>query len=256
MLMKRHLSQLVSIIKDKTVLITGGSKGIGYSIAEKLSSKGYNIILLARDELKMAEKVKELPTFDNRLQHGYIKFDLSQLASYKTELTRLIDENFDKKRGKSIDVLINCAGMTQKSMLPMTSIDAIQEIVNVNLISAMVLSKLVSRKLLNFKKKGQIINISSVLALDDYNGVKGVSIYSATKLAMIGFTMKLSSELQNRHIYSNVILPSLIKDTEIGESVNLEEFGKVGIRHITKEDVSDAVLQILDNDMNGQVITI
>lgn len=236
----------------KTAMVTGGSRGIGLNIAEKLSQSGYRCVLVARDEEALSRNIKRLNNLNN-LNHEYLKVDLRGDLS---RLEKAIDPFYNKDTGDKIDVLINCAGMTQKKTLPLMSIDQIVSLCHVNLVSAMVLTKIVSRKLISLKSPGHIINISSIMARDEYDSVKGTAIYSATKALLIKFTSKMAIELQDRDIRSNVILPSLVRDTDIGQSVNLELFHDHPIPQVTKELVAQLVLNTLQSDLNGEIITV
>ena len=175
----------------KNLLITGGSRGIGLAIVKSLEQK-YNIINISRSlgELKEFKSVE------------HYSLDLSDSEN----LTKL--ENIIKN--KKIDVLINNAGGGAHSKIQNISIKKMQEAMNLNLNSAIILSHLVSKNMIK-EKSGQIINIASIHAL---TGNANSSLYSASKFGLRGFSEALFYELKKHKIKVTTIYPDLV-DTEL-----------------------------------------
>ncbi|ODV95875.1 hypothetical protein PACTADRAFT_33077 [Pachysolen tannophilus NRRL Y-2460] len=253
-----YSTSLEKSLVNQTALITGGSKGIGLSIAKKLSSRGCNCVLLSRNDKVLAKSILELCLINNLQHHSFIAYDLNDLKNIETKIVDPIFTDFT-----NVSILINCAGKSQASLLPFTSIDDICSLVNINLTSAMILTKFFIRNFLkerkNRKNNGEIplniINISSILAQDQYS-IRGTSIYSTTKLGILGFTKNVTQDIKRDNIRCNVILPSFVKETEIGSTVNEELLKEQGIKTVTLEDVANKVINVIDKDMNGETIIV
>jgi 3-oxoacyl-[acyl-carrier protein] reductase len=235
-------------------LITGGSKGIGNTIAKKISSLGCKVTLLSRNEGLLQDEVenlnKEYPLNNGKL-HDYIKFDLKNPELIESFI-------FKNKNFQDINILINCAGMTQNKLLMNIPSNEIQEIMNVNLISPIILSKLfiktISRKKTNegIKKIGHIVNISSILSLSKHDLV-GSTVYTATKAGLSRFTECAAHEQGEIHkrkpnspqIYISCLTPGHVIDTDIGNSVKVDESSVEFMKRTTKEEIADQVAQLL-----------
>jgi len=175
----------------KNLLITGGSRGIGLEIVKSLNKK-YNIINISRT-------LGGLEEFKN-VEH--ISLDLSSSEA----ITRL--ETILKT--KQIDILINNAGGGAHSKIQNISISKMNEAINLNLNSAIILSHLISKRMIK-NKSGQIINIASIHALQ---GNANSSLYSASKFGLKGFSESLFYELKKHKIKVTTIYPDLV-DTDL-----------------------------------------
>ncbi|ODV82858.1 hypothetical protein CANARDRAFT_184994, partial [[Candida] arabinofermentans NRRL YB-2248] len=227
-------------------LITGASQGLGWELAKRLSSKGCKITILSRDESKLQDKINILndqyPL--STTSHDYISFDLSKPELLEDHIKR----NYINY--KSINILINCAGISQHKLLMNTSTNEIINILNINLTSSIILSKLLVKSMMKLSNPN-IINISSILSQDN---VPGTSIYSISKIGLNKLSETISLEMSRKSIRCNSILPGLIEETEIGSSVNKEYVKGNGVKC---SDIADTVDKILcDGRINGECIRV
>jgi len=237
---------------NKTVLITGSSRGIGEAIAEAFLKDGYNIIINAK------KSEEELKTLEKRLKnHSESVLAVMADVSVYEEATKLYKSACEKFG--SVDVLINNAGISHFGLFSDTTQSDWQNIINTNLISCMNMSHLVVPDMIS-RKSGRIINISSVW------GISGAScevLYSTTKGAINTFTKALAKELAPSNISVNAIALGVI-DTEMNNNLSEEEkhalaeeipmgrFGK------TEEAASLAVYLASEKAqyLTGQIITV
>ncbi|MBR1754232.1 SDR family oxidoreductase [bacterium] len=214
------------------ILITGASRGIGKSIAEKLSN--HNLFLTARNE----EALKILNPCD------YCICDLAD------DINTLV--NFVK--GKEINILINNAGEYIYKNVEELSFDEINRLVRINLEIPMLLAS-VCTPCMKEQKWGRIINIGSI------SGVMGeafASVYSATKAGLIGFTKAAGLELAGHGITVNTINPGWV-ETDLGlESINESEFTLEETlqtipqrRFVQPEEVASLVEYLISNEARG-----
>ena len=168
-------------LKGKVAIVTGSGRGIGKSIAFCLAKEGCKVIVTSRTEKEINETVKEIQS------NGFgIVCDVSNYSSVK----KLISETI--KRFGKIDILVNNAGVAVKKLFSETEKEEWDKIVDINLKGAFNLTKEVLPLML-VQKSGKIINISSGAGK---TGVPGLSIYSATKFGLIGFTQALAQEVE------------------------------------------------------------
>lgn len=183
-------------LKDKKVLITGASGGIGNSMVKLFSNAGAIVGLAARNEEKLKNLASELPN------KSYIfKIDLSNLAEVETFF-----EMADKEMG-GIDVLICNAGITKDMLSMRMKTEDFQDVLHVNLTSTFVLNREACKKMMR-RKFGRIINISSIVGV---MGNPGQANYCASKAGMIGMTKSIAQEYASRGITINCIAPGFIK---------------------------------------------
>jgi len=182
------------------ILITGGSRGIGFEIV-KLLSPNNKITVLSRT----IEKLKELENIN------WIEFDLTNDANYINLNDLLKDIEFD--------ILINNAGGGAHSKIQNISIKKIDEAINLNLKQVIWITHLVSKKMIK-NKKGLIINIASIHAL---RGNQNSSLYSATKFALRGFSESIYYELKKHNIKVTTIYPDLTNTTLLPKGIKGRE---------------------------------
>ncbi|MCB0734357.1 MAG: 3-oxoacyl-[acyl-carrier-protein] reductase [Flavobacteriales bacterium] len=237
---------MVKLVQDKTIIITGATRGIGYGIADKLASEGANIAFTYASSVSKAEAVeKELSE-----KHGVkVKGYQSNAASY-VEAEKLVADVLADFG--NIDVLINNAGITRDNLLMRMSEEQWDEVMEVNLKSVFNLTKACLRTFLK-NKAGSIINMTSVVGV---NGNAGQSNYSASKAGIIGFTKSIAKELGSRNIRCNSIAPGFIQ-TEMTDVLD-ENVVKGWVEAIplkrggTPEDVANACL-FLSSDMSAYI---
>jgi NAD(P)-dependent dehydrogenase (short-subunit alcohol dehydrogenase family) len=195
------------MIKNKNIIVTGASSGIGKETAIFLSSLGANCILVGRS-LERLEKVKNecvSPTL-------VISADLQNFKNYED----IVQKAFDKFG--SIYGFVHCAGIEQTILLPQIKMEALLEIFNINVFSAIEFSKILSKK--KYKEESQsFVLISSIMGVV---GNKGLISYSATKGAIIAMVKSMALELASKNIRVNAISPGHIIDSEM--SIKKEKY--------------------------------
>ena len=200
--------------ENKTVLITGASRGIGKSIAEESAKNGANVAFTYLSSVEKGQALeKELGQFGTKIK-GY-RSD----ASIFTDAEKLVNDvvaDFGQ-----VDVLINNAGITRDTLLLRMSEDQWDEVMRVNLKSAFNLTKAISKPMMK-ARSGSIINISSVVGV---MGNAGQANYAASKAGMIGFTKSIAKELGSRNIRCNAIAPGFI-ETEMTGELNDEQLAE------------------------------
>lgn len=233
------MSQMKPLL-NQHALVTGGSKGLGKAIAEKISSLGGRVTILSRNEEVLRATTAELnakyPLPQGR--HDYISFDLKKPEE--------IEAFFSPRRGGSrsllrgVNILVNCAGVSQAQLLLSTSTAEIQDIINVNLVSPVVLSKLFVRQQARgatpqacgrHRRDAHIVNVSSVLSETGHD-VAGTSVYTASKGGLSRFGACLDREMHDVHrrrparprVRVHTLEPGLLPETDIGKSVAVDRF--------------------------------
>lgn len=187
----------------RIALVTGASRGIGQAIAARLQQDGFTVVGTATGESGLAA-IRE------RGQLAYA------FAAGQTDATALIQQ-IESEQG-SIGVLVNNAGMTLDGLLMRLRDEDIERVLQVNLLSAMQLSRLVIRGMMK-ARQGRIINISSVVA---GMGNAGQTAYVASKAGLEGFTRALAHEMGSRQITVNAVAPGFI-ETDMTASLTAEQ---------------------------------
>ena len=236
----------------KTVLITGASRGIGKEIAIKFATEGYNVVLNYNvSESQTEDLAKQIE--DLGVQCLTVKADVSVDSEVK-DMVNLALKQFGK-----IDVLVNNAGVALSKLFQLTTEDEIARVFGVNTFGVINSSKAVVPYMIS-EKCGKIINISSIWGKV---GVSMETIYSASKGAVIAFTMALAKELAPSGISVNCVCPGVI-DTdmmrEYSESDKKELKEQTPLNRLgTPKDVANTVYFLASDDANfitGQVITV
>ncbi len=200
----------------KYALVTGGSRGIGRAICVKLASQGYYVLINYVSNAAKAEET--LALCKEAGQEGeIIKFDVANI-----EETQAAIENWQNAHKDAyIDVLVNNAGVTADSLLPMMEPEAWHKVLSTSLDGFFNVTRTVVKKMIR-KKHGRIINMASVSGLI---GLPGQCNYSAAKGAIIAATKALSKEVGMKNITVNAIAPGFIK-TDMTSALDEEELKK------------------------------
>lgn len=232
-------------LEGKSCLVTGGSRGIGRSIALRLAEFGADVaITYARSADAANEVIKEIEALGRKgLAYQADAVDFSQAE----EVIKTITEEFGK-----IDVLVNNAGITKDNLILRMSEEQWDDVITTNLKSVFNYSKASARPMMK-NRGGSIINISSVVGI---SGNGGQTNYSASKAGIIGFTKSYAKELASRNIRANVIAPGYILtdmtdqlDEKVLEGIKAETpLGRAGEAH----EVADAVV-FLASDMSAYI---
>ena len=232
-------------LKNKKILITGATGGIGNCIVEKLNSFDSKIIATGTNEQKLENLKKKFPKI-------YIE-------KFKLDEHEKIDEfiNSVEKKLDGLDILVNNAGITLDNLSIRLSEEHWKKVLDINLTSTFLMCKAAIKKMLR-KKYGKIINITSIVG---HTGNLGQANYSASKAGIVAFSKSLAIEYAKKNININCVSPGFIK-TEMTEKIN-EDFRKSLINKIpsgklgTGEDVSNCVAFLasdLSNYINGETI--
>ena len=183
-------------LKDKNIIVTGASGGIGNSIIKKLSEAGANILASGT----RIEKLEELKKNFKKIK--ILKFDISQSDKIEEFI-----ENATKELGGSLDCIVNNAGITQDNLAIRMSLEEWQKVIDINLTSTFLMSKFAIKKMLK-NKSGKIINITSVVG---HTGNLGQANYTASKAGIIAMSKSLAIEYAKKNINVNCISPGFIK---------------------------------------------
>ena len=231
----------------KTVLITGGSRGIGRSMVYAFANNGYNVILNYLNSIDAANQVAS--EFPNVLAY---KADIAN----KKEVEAMVA--FAKERFGQIDILINNAGVSCTGLIQDVTQEEWEKVLSINLTGVFNCTQAVLPDMI-YRNNGKIINISSVWGMV---GASNEVAYSATKAGVIGFTKALAKEVGPSNIKVNCIAPGIIM-TDMVSNYTTEEFieiqnqiplSKIG----STEDVSNLALFLADEKsdyITGQVIS-
>ncbi len=242
----------MKLLKGKTAIITGASRGIGKGIAKEFALNGANVAFTFSRSIELAKEIeKDLKDLGVKAI-GY----QSDAANYEDSLNLVekISNDFD-----SIDILVNNAGITRDNLLMRMQEEDFNQVIKVNLNSVFNMTKAVQKTMLK-QRSGSIINMSSVVGI---KGNAGQSNYSASKAGIIGFSKSIALELGSRNIRCNVIAPGFI-ETEMTEKLDekIIENWRNSIplkRGGTPEDVAKACVW-LGSDMStyvtGQVLNV
>jgi 3-oxoacyl-[acyl-carrier protein] reductase len=235
---------------SKTVLITGGSRGIGAATAIYFAGKGYKVAITYNKSADAAEKLKKAME-QNKTEFLAIKCDVSDPAQVEEAVNRVV------KAFGGLDVMVNNAGIALQKLITDTTNDDWQSILNTNLGGAFYGCR-AAAKIMVPKHSGSIVNLSSIW------GISGASMevaYSATKAGIIGLTKALAKELGPSGIRVNCLAPGVI-DTDMNQNLNAEDFtvlandtplGRIG----RPEEIARSIY-FLANDadfVTGQILT-
>ena len=232
-------------LKNKKIIITGASGGIGRSIVKKYVDLGSDVLATGSNQEKLINLKKE---FSN------IKIEQLNLNDHK-KIDEFINKCHESLGG--LDVLINNAGITEDNISIRLTEESWKKVIDINLTSTFLMCKAAIKKMLK-EKKGKIINITSIVG---HTGNLGQVNYSASKAGIIGFSKSLAIEYSKKNINVNCVSPGFIK-TEMTEKIS-DEFKKILISKIPSgelgnaEDVSNCVAFLasdLSKYVNGETL--
>jgi 3-oxoacyl-[acyl-carrier protein] reductase len=219
-------------VRDKTVLITGASRGIGRAIALELAQQNAKcLILVARDRDRLHLVASEVEAFG--LSAVTLPLDLSQTIEVNIAIAK-VWRDFGP-----IDILINCAGVAHQSSFLRSRFEDVQSEIEVNLLGMYAITRMVARRMA-VQRHGQIVNVSSLMGKV---AAPTMATYSATKFAIIGFTQALRGELAAYNIKVSALLPSLT-DTDMAQ--DLQWFRWVSL--MTPNQVARALISGLERE--------
>lgn len=231
--------------KDKVILITGGSRGIGKTIAESFSDEGATVIVTYRNSIDEAY-------FDSKgIEH--FNCDVSDIRSVQEMVDSILKE-YEK-----IDILINNAGITKDGLLMRMSEEDWDAVLDTNLKGVFNMTKAVTRSMMS-KRYGRVINITSVVGI---TGNAGQANYVASKAGVIGFTKSIAKELASRNITVNAVAPGFIETEmtdKLSDEVKQSYMNMIPLKKFGNgEDIAKAVKFLAGSDadyITGQTLCV
>ncbi|MFL2623981.1 MAG: 3-oxoacyl-[acyl-carrier-protein] reductase [Flavobacteriaceae bacterium] len=235
----------MKLLKGKTAIITGASRGIGSGIATVFAQQGADVAFTYSSSSEAAEALEKLLQAYGTKVKAY-QSNAADFAAAQ-ELASKVLEEFGQ-----IDILVNNAGITKDNLLMRMGEEDFDKVIEVNLKSVFNMTKAVQRTMLK-QRKGSIINMSSVVGV---KGNAGQTNYAASKAGIIGFSKSVALELGSRNIRSNVIAPGFI-ETEMTAKLDpaVVDQWRAGIplkRGGTAEDIANACVY-LASDLSAYV---
>lgn len=236
----------------KTILITGSTRGIGYTTAELAAKQGWTVILQGRNEEKLEEIKKD---FVNRYEAEVytVTYDVSNIDAIKKAFMWI------KKNVGSLDALVNNAGIMDDALLGMIKPEQLNKTFEVNTNAAIYHMQFASRLMMKHKN-GSIINVSSIMGRF---GNVGQVAYSASKAALIGATKSASKELASYNIRVNAVAPGFIRTdltNNLSETIITEKLASIGMKRAGEPEEVASVILFLASDatsyVTGQIIGI
>jgi 3-oxoacyl-[acyl-carrier protein] reductase len=235
------------------VIVTGGSRGLGLAIARRLICDGYDVIAIAR---RMNDELAETIETAAHARAGslrFVPFDLGAIAEIAA-LVRSIRRDSGPVHG-----LVNNAALGASSILALMPTADIERVVRLNTVSPIVLTKHVVRQMLA-DRGGRVVNVASIVG---FTGYTGLSVYSATKASLIGFTRSLAREVGRRRVTVNAVAPGFL-DTDMTHGLADDQRARVirrsALQRLARvEDVAGAVGFLLGpsaGSITGTVVTV
>jgi len=233
-------------LKDKNIIVTGASGGIGNAIVKRLNECGANILASGTK----IEKLEDLKLKFNNVK--ILKFDISHVNNVEKFI-----EDATNELGGNLDCIINNAGITQDNLAIRMSIEEWKKVIDINLTSTFLMSKFAIKKMLK-NKSGKIINITSIVG---HTGNLGQANYTASKAGIIAMSKSLAIEYAKKNININCISPGFIK-TAMTDKID-EKFKEIIVSKIPSarlgqpEDIANAVIFLASNQsdyINGETL--
>ncbi len=233
----------------RNVIVTGASRGIGLGIARRLSEAGFCAIAIARTQ--GPELTAALAQAEQSLR--FVAADLAEIEAIPA-LVKQLRKDFGPIYG-----LVNNAGISVEGTLAMMHDSQIERLVRLNTLSPIMMSKYVVRSMMA-DGGGRIVNISSIVAGTGYSGL---SVYSATKASLVGFTKSLAREVGRVGVTVNAVAPGFV-DTDMTQALKPEDRERIVRRSalhrlVEVDDVANAVEFLLSDrakNITGTVLTV
>ncbi len=236
---------------DKTVVVTGSTRGIGKEIAFAFAREGACSVIIGRDEFKAETVAREI--CDLGLAANSFSCDVANWQNVQETVNKILDKK------KCIDILVNNAGITRDNLLLRIDENDWNEVIDTNLKGAFHFIKAVTKPMLK-AKKGKIISIASIVGI---TGNAGQSNYAASKAGIIALTKSVAREFASRGITANTIAPGYIETemtAQLSENVRSEVLKNIPLsRFGTVQDVAGVCLFLASDEagyITGQTIIV
>lgn len=243
-------------LSGRVAVITGGSRGLGFQIAEALGEFGARVVLVARKEAELVEATQKLGAAG--IAAEYVVGDLSSAAA----VNGLVEEIGN--RSLSVDILVNCAGVTWGAPAAEYPEEAWNKVINLNLTSLFLLTQAVAARWMLPRKRGAVLNIASIEGLQGHHKRQpGTVAYNASKGGVINMTRALAAEWGEHGVRVNALAPGFFPtkmtartiDTVGAALVENTPLGKLG----GDDDLKGAALLLASpagGHITGQVIAV
>lgn len=239
-------------LKDKTAIVTGGSRGIGEAVALKLAQQGANIAIVYIGDKSEAENAK------SKIEELGVKVELyySDVSDFKAseEVIKKIIEDFG-----GVDILVNNAGIVRDGLVLSMKENDFDSVINVNLKGTFNMIKNIYSYFMR-KRKGRIVNVASVVGI---NGNAGQANYASSKAGVIGLTKSVAKELAGRGVTCNAVAPGYI-ETDMTNALSDKVKDSIAAaipmkRRGMPQDVANAIAFLVSDDasyITGEVIRV
>ncbi|MDA8934595.1 SDR family oxidoreductase [Flavobacteriales bacterium] len=231
-------------LKDKTILVTGTSKGLGSVITDNLLKNGYSVIGISRSNNNQ---------FESQTNFKHLKFDLSNSSELEVFLKSEIGS-------VKIDGFVNNAAIAYDDIITNMNLKNLEFMFNVNVFSPLIITKYCLRNMLLHKTKGSIVHISSISVHTGYNGL---SMYASSKGALEAFSKNTSREWGQKGIRSNCIVAGFM-ETEMSRTLSNDQknriYKRTSLKRATEtKSVANTIEFLLSNksdSITGQNINV
>ena len=246
-------SKVPAVFSNKTVLITGANRGIGLALAEAFAQAGAN--LLAHSRVASDAFSKDMLDLANRhgVQVHCLSFDMTDTPAMKAAVNEALPA------GRSIDVLVNNAGISHGGLFQMTPVSVVRGVFEVNFFAQLELTQLILRRMIR-QKSGAIVNVGSIAGLDL---LAGNIAYGTSKAALMACTQTLAAEVGSLGVRVNAVAPGLTDTamaTQMEKKAETRMIESSAMRRLAKADEIAQVVLFLASDaasfVNGQIIPV
>jgi 3-oxoacyl-[acyl-carrier protein] reductase len=238
------------VSERRAVIVTGGTRGLGLAVTARLVAEGYDVVATGR---KLSPQLEEMMGMHPEGQIRFVPVDFENTAGIRETVKRILGET------KQVFGLVNNAAIGDDGVLATMHDSQIERMLQINCLAPILFTKYVCRAML-LKGDGRIVNISSIIA---NTGFSGLSVYAASKAAMVGFSKSLARELGKANITVNVIAPGYMS-TDMTQGLQGEKLKQIERRSPLSRlaqtaDVAEAVGFLLGpggRSITGATITV